>query len=88
MKLYRVSDAPTLHGEPAGPDVKVFGDNYLSFLPGDIVVVERHQEYDDRVVEAVRLSDGLPQSVDFSSLEVIGKGLNLTHPDFEWVLRA
>ena len=88
MKLYRVSDAPTLHGEPAGPDVEVFGDNYLSYLPGDIVVVERHAEYDDRVVEAVRLSDGLPQSVDLSSLEVVGKGLKLTHPVLRWVLRA
>ena len=84
MKLYRVSDAPTLHGEPAGPDVE---DNYLSYLPGDIVVVEGHQEYDDRVVDAVRLSDRLPQSLDFSSLEVIGKGLKLTHPDFKWVLQ-
>lgn len=81
MKLYRVTDAPTLDGLPAGPDE----GNYLAYVPGDIVIVEN---VDDGVAEAIRLNDALPQSVDFSSLEKIGKGLELTHSDFEWVLRA
>ena len=66
MKLYRVSDTPTLGDIPAGPDES----NYLAFVPGDIVVVKNVTK---GVAEAIRLSDGIPQSVDKSSLELIGK---------------
>lgn len=70
MKLYKVKPFPTLEGKPAGPDE----DEYLDFVPGELVVIRA--EFDG-VVLADRLSDGLVQELDKTSLELIGKGLKL-----------
>jgi hypothetical protein len=72
MKLYRVTEDITLEGFTAGRDL----DNYVGYDAGDIVVVEFRRK--DGVAEVVRLSDELPQSIDFDSLELIGRGLKLT----------
>lgn len=81
MNLYRVNERRTLGGETAGEDVP--GSGYLAFLPGELVVV--YNIYEDGVVDAVRLSDGVAQGLDLSSLTELGVGLYLTAPDLLWV---
>ena len=72
MKLYKVKKNITLFGEATTDDFDDWSKPFVGLSPGDIVILTGGYETDE-TSEVIRLSDGVFQEIDKSSLKKLGK---------------